>query len=70
MVKIPIIGCGGIQTGGDAVAFLLAGATAVQVGAENFRDPRAVVRVAEELDAYLERQGIASVREIVGALEA
>ncbi len=69
-VQIPIIGCGGIQTGEDAVAFLLAGASAVEVGAENFRNPRAVVTVAEELDSYLERHGIAHARDLVGALEA
>lgn len=69
-VSIPIIGCGGIQTGDDAVAFLLAGATAVEVGAENFRNPRAVVDVAEGIDRYLERHGIAHVHEIIGTLEA
>ena len=69
-VSIPIIGCGGIQTGEDAAAFLLAGASAIQVGAENFRNPRAVVRVAEELDEYLERHQVAQVRELVGALDA
>ena len=68
-VHIPIIGCGGIQTGEDAVAFLLAGASAVQVGAENFRNPRAVVTVAEGIDTYLARHGIAHVRELISALD-
>ena len=58
------------STGDDAVAFLLAGATAVEVGAENFRNPRAVVDVAEGIDRYLERHGIAHVRNLVGSLDA
>ncbi|BEU87548.1 dihydroorotate dehydrogenase [Selenomonas sp. TAMA-11512] len=68
-VRIPVIGMGGIATAEDVVEFLLAGASAVQVGAENFRNPRAVVEIAETLDAYLEANGIASVKELVGALE-
>lgn len=68
-VKIPVFGMGGITTAEDVVEFLLAGASAVQVGAESFRNPRAVVEIAEELDHYLEAQGISSVRELVGALE-
>ena len=67
-VSIPIIGCGGIQTGDDAVAFLLAGASAVEVGAENFRNPRAIADVAEGIDQYLVRHGIAHVHDLVDAL--
>ena len=68
-VSIPVIGMGGIQTGEDVAAFLLAGASAVEIGAENFANPRAVVEAAEGLDAYLERQGIEHVRDLIGALE-
>ena len=68
-ISIPVIGMGGIQTGEDVAAFLLAGASAVEIGAENFANPRAVVEAAEGLDAYLERQGIEYARDLTGALE-
>ena len=68
-VSIPVIGMGGIQTGEDVAAFLLVGASAVEIGAENFANPRAVVEAAEGLDTYLERQGIEHVRDLIGALE-
>lgn len=65
-VKLPVLGLGGITCGGDAVEFLLAGASAVAVGAENFVHPDAVVRVAEEIDAYLEARKLRHVSELVG----
>ena len=65
-VSIPIIGMGGIMNGLDAVEFLLAGASAVAVGTAIFADPRAPLRVIEELDAYLDSHGIKSVSELVG----
>lgn len=68
-VSIPVIGMGGIQTGADVAAFMLAGASAVEIGAENFANPRVVVEAAEELDAYLERQGIERAGDLTGALE-
>ena len=68
-ISIPVIGMGGIQTGEDVAAFMLAGASAVEIGAENFANPRAVVEAAEELDAYLGRQGIDFARDLTGALE-
>ena len=68
-VSIPVIGMGGIQTGEDVAAFLLVGASAVEIGAENFANPRVVVEAAEGLEAYLERQGIEYVRDLIGALE-
>ena len=68
-VSIPVIGMGGIQTGEDVAAFLLVGASAVEIGAENFANPRAVVEAAEDLEAYLERQGIEYARDLTGALE-
>ena len=69
-VKIPILGLGGICTGQDAVEFLLAGATAVAVGAENFVHPDAVVTVAEGIDNYLENRGLSHVSQLVGQLKA
>lgn len=67
-VKIPVIGIGGISNARDAVEFLLAGATAIQVGTANFVDPLATVRIIKGLEEYLERHGCSGVNEIVGGL--
>jgi dihydroorotate dehydrogenase (NAD+) catalytic subunit len=69
-VQIPIIGMGGIMTGEDAAEFLLAGATAVSVGTATFTDPNAAVRIASELENYLERTGTEDVRELIGAVHS
>ena len=68
-VKIPVVGLGGIATGVDAAEFLIAGATAVEVGTATFWDPRSPLRVAEELGAFLKREKIASAAELVGTLK-
>ncbi|MDJ0786547.1 MAG: dihydroorotate dehydrogenase [Myxococcota bacterium] len=68
-VSIPICGVGGISTGEDAVAFLLCGATAIQVGTASYLNPAAAGEVADGIAAYCERHGVASVRELIGALE-
>lgn len=68
-VKIPAIGLGGIMNWRDAVEFLLAGASAVQIGTANFIDPAVTVKVVAGINDYLERHGYASVEDIVGALE-
>ena len=68
-VKIPILGLGGITCGEDAVEFLLAGASAVAVGAENFVHPDAVVRVAEDIDAYLAARGLEHISQLVGQVK-
>jgi dihydroorotate dehydrogenase (NAD+) catalytic subunit len=68
-VKIPVIGMGGISSGVDAAEFLMAGASAVEVGTANFWDPASPVRIAVELDRFLEKHNIASVAELVGTLE-
>jgi len=65
-VRIPVIGCGGISTGEDAVEFLMAGATAVQVGTATFANPRALLDVLEGLETWLTANGINDVNEIVG----
>jgi dihydroorotate dehydrogenase (NAD+) catalytic subunit len=68
-VKIPVIGLGGIATGEDAAEFLVAGASAVQVGTATFWDPQSPVRVARELGRFLRDEKVGNVREIVGTLE-
>ncbi len=68
-VKIPVIGLGGIMNWRDAVEFLLAGATAIQIGTANFIDPAITVKVAQGIDDYLNRHGYSSVKDIIGGLE-
>ncbi len=69
-VKIPLIGVGGIRTGEDAVEFLMAGAAAVQVGTASYADPRAVQRVADSLEHWCSRNGVAAVRALTGSFDA
>ena len=69
-VSIPVIGCGGITTGEDAVEFLLAGATAVQVGTANFVDPTSAVRIVDGITEYCREQGVNRVSELIGALKS
>lgn len=68
-VKIPVIGLGGIMNWKDAVEFMLAGASAIQIGTANFIDPTITVKVADGINDYLDRHNYKSVSEIVGALE-
>jgi dihydroorotate dehydrogenase (NAD+) catalytic subunit len=69
MVKIPILGLGGIVTAEDAVEFLLAGATAIQVGTASYADPRATERLAHELESWCRSNGVEKVSSLTGALE-
>jgi dihydroorotate dehydrogenase (NAD+) catalytic subunit len=68
-VKIPVVGLGGIASGVDAAEFLIAGASAVEVGTANFWDPAAPVRIARELDRFLEEEKISNVAALVGTLK-
>lgn len=68
-VEIPVIGCGGITNGRDAVEFLLAGASAIQVGTASFRDPFAAIRVLEELVDYCRQHGVGDVNDLIGAVQ-
>lgn len=67
-VKIPIIGMGGIANAEDAIEFLLAGASAVSVGAMNFVDPYTTVKVVEGIEAYMKQYGIEDINELIGAV--
>jgi len=68
-VKIPIIGMGGISCWQDAIEFILAGSSAIQIGTHNFVDPTISVKVVEGISAYLDKHNIASVKDLVGALQ-
>jgi dihydroorotate dehydrogenase (NAD+) catalytic subunit len=68
-VKIPVVGLGGISNGLDAAEFLIAGASAVEVGTANFWDPAAPVRIARELDEFLQQEGIDHVNKLIGTLK-
>lgn len=68
-VKIPVIGLGGICSATDAIEFLLAGASAIQIGTANFIDPSISEKVVDGIADYLERHGFSSVQDIIGALQ-
>ena len=68
-VRIPVVGLGGISSATDAIEFMLAGASAIQIGTANFIDPALAPKVAEGLVDYCERHGLSSVRELTGALK-
>ena len=67
-VKIPVIGMGGIATAEDAIEFLLAGATAVSVGAVNFMNPYATVEIVEGIEQYMTKHGVEDIQELIGAV--
>ena len=69
-VKLPIIGMGGIINGSDAVEFILAGANAVAVGTASFNNPYAVIKVRDEITKYMANNGVYSIKEMSGAVEA
>ncbi len=65
-VEIPVIGCGGIATAGDALEFIMAGASAVQVGTASFTNPRAPLEVLEGIESFMKKEGIEDIAELVG----
>ena len=67
-VNIPVIGLGGIMTAQDALEFLMCGATAVEIGTANFIDPAVTIKVRDGINDWLDRHGVADVRDIVGAI--
>jgi dihydroorotate dehydrogenase (NAD+) catalytic subunit len=68
-VKVPIIGMGGIMNTSDALEFILAGSTAIQVGTANFIDPAISIKILEGIEEYMDRHGVRAVTELVGALQ-
>lgn len=66
-VTLPILGCGGITSAGDAIEFIMAGASAVQVGSATFSNPRASLDILEGIEQFLEKEGINKLTEIIGA---
>lgn len=68
-IKLPIIGMGGIATASDAIEFLLAGASAIEVGTYNFVDPTATVKIVDGIEDYMRRHGFSSMHDLVGALQ-
>lgn len=68
-VKIPIFGMGGIMNATDAIEFMLAGSSAVQVGTACFIDPQAPVKIVQGIEEYMDRHGVKDVKELVGALK-
>lgn len=68
-VSIPIIGMGGVSTGEDAIELMMAGASAVQVGAAIFTDPYAPIKIVDEMNAFLDENKIASVRDVIGTVQ-
>ena len=68
-VKVPVIGMGGIMNAADAIEFMLAGASAIQIGTANFVEPTVTIDVLRGIEAYMERHGIESISDIIGALE-
>jgi dihydroorotate dehydrogenase (NAD+) catalytic subunit len=67
-VKIPVIGMGGIMNADDAIEFILAGASAIQVGTASFIDPLASVKILEGIESYLVTKGFSDIREITGLI--
>ena len=68
-IKIPVIGCGGVSSAEDVVEMMMAGATGVQVGAENLRNPYACKEIIEELPYVMERLGIEKLSDVIGIIE-
>ena len=67
MVDLPIIGCGGIATVNDALEFIMAGASAVQIGSASFANPRAPLDVLEGIEQFMKKEGVKNITELIGA---
>ena len=69
VVKVPVIGMGGIRSWQDAVEFFLAGASAIAVGTANFTDPAITMKIADGLDHYLESKNLSSIKDLIGMIK-
>ena len=67
-VKIPVIGLGGISSANDALEFLMAGATAIEIGTANFIDPTITIKVIDGIQEYLDRHNIKNINDIIGII--
>ncbi|MDE6199894.1 MAG: dihydroorotate dehydrogenase, partial [Muribaculaceae bacterium] len=67
-VKIPVIGLGGIMSGRDALEFILAGATAIEVGTANFINPKTTVEIIDYIDDYCQRHGVSDINQLIGII--
>ena len=68
VVKIPVVGLGGIMNAEDAIEFFLAGASAIQVGTANFIDPAVTIKITEGINDYLDKNGFQKIQDIVGLI--
>jgi len=66
-VDVPVVGCGGITTASDAVEFIMAGASAIQVGTANFTNPRAPLDILQGIEQFMEKEGIKDIADLIGA---
>ena len=66
VVQIPVVGCGGITSGNDAIEFIMAGASAVQVGTASFINPSAPIDVLEGIEQFMSREGVKDIGELIG----
>ena len=67
-VSIPVVGLGGIMNATDAIEFIMAGATAIEIGTANFIDPAVTVKVAEGIDKWLDSHHVADIHDIIGVI--
>ena len=67
-VAVPVIGCGGITTASDAIEFIMAGASAIQIGTASFTNPRAPLDVLEGIEQFMKKEGIKDIAELIGAV--
>jgi len=66
-VEVPVVGCGGITTASDAIEFIMAGASAIQVGTASFANPQAPLDILQGIEQFMEKEGIASLADLIGA---
>ncbi|UCC90197.1 MAG: dihydroorotate dehydrogenase, partial [Dehalococcoidia bacterium] len=66
VVGIPVIGCGGIATASDAIEFIMAGASAIQVGTASFTNPRSPLEVLQGIEQFMQQEGITNITELIG----